>query len=412
MMLTRCPACQTVFRLHPEQLDARGGEVRCGHCFHPFNAREHSFEAPAQAKKRQDTPIIETPRPAAPAETDFGAGLDFDIPDTAFTLAPNSGLAAQGTGERWDIGAPDMPAPDASRAQATMGLGWAPRVDHEAPARSAPEFEPRQAAPSSITAAPAFPEVLRKARRANTNDGADIPPPLPSGYQAARGSPSTEAGPEPEPEPEAAATTTSTAAGAWTRSTRNTEAEPEPEPDAADDAPDLDRLDATYGRPPHRRSPVVRAFGALLVITLTTSLGAQLTYQYRTDIARELPGLRPLLEQACVHLKCSVPYPRNAEHIAIEASDLQAEPGKPGHYVLRATLNNRAQYAQHWPHLELTLTDAGDNPVSRRVLAPDDWLPADARSEAFAGRKLIDLSIPFEATGIAPTGYRIYAFYP
>ena len=85
-----------------------------------------------------------------------------------------------------------------------------------------------------------------------------------------------------------AATTTSTAAGAWTRSTRNTEAEPEPEPDAADDAPDLDRLDATYGRPPHRRSPVVRAFGALLVITLTTSLGAQLTYQYRTDIAKKV----------------------------------------------------------------------------------------------------------------------------
>jgi predicted Zn finger-like uncharacterized protein len=30
MMITRCPACQTVFRLRPEQLHARGGEVRCG----------------------------------------------------------------------------------------------------------------------------------------------------------------------------------------------------------------------------------------------------------------------------------------------------------------------------------------------------------------------------------------------
>ena len=44
MMLTRCPACQTVFRLRPEQLHARGGEVRCGHCFHPFNALENTVE--------------------------------------------------------------------------------------------------------------------------------------------------------------------------------------------------------------------------------------------------------------------------------------------------------------------------------------------------------------------------------
>ena len=26
----------------PEQLHARRGEVRCGHCFHPFNALEHA----------------------------------------------------------------------------------------------------------------------------------------------------------------------------------------------------------------------------------------------------------------------------------------------------------------------------------------------------------------------------------
>lgn len=43
MMLTRCPACQTAFRLGPEQLHARRGEVRCGHCFHPFNALDHEI---------------------------------------------------------------------------------------------------------------------------------------------------------------------------------------------------------------------------------------------------------------------------------------------------------------------------------------------------------------------------------
>lgn len=56
MMITRCPACQTVFRLRPEQLHARGGEVRCGHCFHPFNALENTVEV-RDVLRIEGTPI-------------------------------------------------------------------------------------------------------------------------------------------------------------------------------------------------------------------------------------------------------------------------------------------------------------------------------------------------------------------
>jgi len=37
-VLTRCPACDTCFRVTPEQLKARAGRVRCGQCQHAFNA--------------------------------------------------------------------------------------------------------------------------------------------------------------------------------------------------------------------------------------------------------------------------------------------------------------------------------------------------------------------------------------
>jgi predicted Zn finger-like uncharacterized protein len=37
-MKTRCPDCQTVFRVTPEQLKARAGKVRCGHCQAVFDA--------------------------------------------------------------------------------------------------------------------------------------------------------------------------------------------------------------------------------------------------------------------------------------------------------------------------------------------------------------------------------------
>ena len=37
-MKTRCPDCQTTFRVTPEQLKARAGRVRCGQCRSVFNA--------------------------------------------------------------------------------------------------------------------------------------------------------------------------------------------------------------------------------------------------------------------------------------------------------------------------------------------------------------------------------------
>lgn len=55
-MRTRCPGCQTVFRVTPEQLKARTGQVRCGHCQAVFNALDHL----------QDDARVLTTLPSAP----------------------------------------------------------------------------------------------------------------------------------------------------------------------------------------------------------------------------------------------------------------------------------------------------------------------------------------------------------
>lgn len=47
MKHARCPACETLFRVTPEQLEARGGRVRCGQCAHVFNALEEGTLASA-----------------------------------------------------------------------------------------------------------------------------------------------------------------------------------------------------------------------------------------------------------------------------------------------------------------------------------------------------------------------------
>jgi predicted Zn finger-like uncharacterized protein len=55
-MKTRCPNCQTVFRITSEQLTARAGRVRCGHCRKVFNALDSLLEDHKEIKERHPDP--------------------------------------------------------------------------------------------------------------------------------------------------------------------------------------------------------------------------------------------------------------------------------------------------------------------------------------------------------------------
>lgn len=48
-MHTRCPQCETVFRVTPAQLKVREGMVRCGRCQHAFAADKHLVRKAAKA---------------------------------------------------------------------------------------------------------------------------------------------------------------------------------------------------------------------------------------------------------------------------------------------------------------------------------------------------------------------------
>ena len=74
-MKTRCPNCQTSFRITPEQLKARVGKVRCGQCQTVFNALdslldESGAKAPPETRgPALNTKAILTPSPHPVVET-------------------------------------------------------------------------------------------------------------------------------------------------------------------------------------------------------------------------------------------------------------------------------------------------------------------------------------------------------
>jgi hypothetical protein len=102
--------------------------------------------------------------------------------------------------------------------------------------------------------------------------------------------------------------------------------------------------------------------------------------------------------------------------MSIESSDLQADPRREGIIVLNAVLRNRARFQQDYPALELTLTDEGDRPLLRRVLAPREYLdPARAPlllPEGIAPSGDAALRVFLDAGRTRATGYRLYLFYP
>lgn len=144
-LITRCPLCQTAFRVTAAQLGAAGGLVRCGSCDHVFEAHRQQVSGepglnlppglvtPAPGPAGLDESYIrdllreEPDTTAPPSESTRGAALDTG-PDEA----------GAGAAQTTDAGAIDAPAIDAAQPPATPPAFAPPPIEIGAPAKAAP----------------------------------------------------------------------------------------------------------------------------------------------------------------------------------------------------------------------------------------------------------------------------------
>ncbi len=160
-------------------------------------------------------------------------------------------------------------------------------------------------------------------------------------------------------------------------------------------------------------SRIRRWVGILTALLLTLILLAQATYFFRVELAARLPGLKPLLTQYCTLLKCTIELPQNAELMVIESSELESDPNHGNIVTLHALLHNRADYAQAFPSLELTLTDLQDHVIARRIFHPVDYVQVTTgETQGIAASREIDINLHLDTSDLKPTGYRLFLFYP
>ena len=403
-MLSRCPACATVFRVDTVQLRAREGRVRCGRCHVVFDAVDAMVDVPLP--KSGDTPAPTTadlaPSPVA-TEIENAAPVE-DEPEHSqatltFAAEPDIELLtddpAAVTTDRLDldVGSADTsPSPltgDSMEALVERTTDyWQTRVDDTAPAE-APE-------------ATAESEALAE----------DHPGPTAAGDTA----------PEPDPdvtqpldivELEAAPAPGDDIVAAPSVPARDPLLDPPPVLEPVRD-PAVQRIRRElYGEDQTPRgSALKRALWGVGILLLVLLAAAQLAYLFRTELVTAQPALKPVFEQVCARLGCTLPAPRRADLISIESSELNPDGERAPLLRLNALLRNGATHAQDWPHLELSLTDTSDRPIVRRVLAPADYLPAERQGSEFAAASEQAVSVLVDPTDTQAGGYRLYVFYP
>jgi hypothetical protein len=122
--------------------------------------------------------------------------------------------------------------------------------------------------------------------------------------------------------------------------------------------------------------------------------------------------LQPALTSVCNIAGCKIGLPQQIEYVTIESHELQALPNSDNGFVLSTLLRNRSKTAQAWPHLELTLNDASEQPVARRVIPPADYLAPQERARGMQATSERPLRISFTLSQLKASGYRLYVFYP
>ena len=158
-----------------------------------------------------------------------------------------------------------------------------------------------------------------------------------------------------------------------------------------------------------------RLFWGTGVVALGALLLVQLLVYFRDDLVTQMPWTRGALVQLCAPLGCEVSYVRRKDRIIIIGSSLQQTSGSlkgEQAYSLKLTLQNRNDYPQPWPSLLLSLSDASDTVLVRKVIPPEQYLPESIGTNPFGARQEMAIEIPITVSGFAISGFELQRFFP
>lgn len=385
-LATRCPHCQTTFRVAHDQLKLRAGLVRCGACKEIFNGVEHLLPAsvPSQPSGTQAADAVESvPVPAAPVA----------MPEDP---VKTPGESPAGTSE-----SPVDPPPEQ-------------KIDENLPANTSTDHS---SVPVAVDTDAKVDPLQRMTLMdfSSWKDDGDISPQPKADRTDADQLPVSDPALYSQTEPAADVPDEVDQAiedlqrKPWRRKKSKRS-------DDDDIEGDEDVTEPDFVRKARRRQGIERTLRILMIVgssVLMIGLIGQAAYTFRNQVSAWLPQATPMLIEACAHIGCDIGFPAQINAVSIESSELQTLPPNQNTFVLNSLLRNRSSITQAWPNIELTLNDANEKAIARRVFAPRDYLASENDlKKGFGANSEQQIKVFFELSQLKASGYRVYLFYP
>jgi len=158
------------------------------------------------------------------------------------------------------------------------------------------------------------------------------------------------------------------------------------------------------GQEPRRGGALRLAIGVLLVL----ALALQGVHFWRDDLARNTVA-GPWILQAYAALGLSIDPPTDLAGFELRQWGATSDANQPGQLRLRASIVNRAAFAQPLPLLRLSLQDRFGNTIGVRDVAADDYLPGGSGSapRLLAPQQRADAEIVFVDPGREAVGFEL-----
>lgn len=218
--------------------------------------------------------------------------------------------------------------------------------------------------------------------------------------------------PAPAPAPPPPVPAPAIVPAAWTGTPRSAK-DTAPEPEAASSTPAGPEPSAGFLRRAERAArwqrPGVRLALGLAALALLALLGAQGALLQRDWLAARWPAARPALTALCEVAGCRIEPLRSITQLAVESSGLTRVEGGNALYRLQVVLRNTAELPLALPAIELSLTDAQGQLVTRRVVRAQEM---GAREPTLGPGQELPLATLLAGGERRLAGYSIDLFYP
>ncbi|TYL48270.1 zinc-ribbon and DUF3426 domain-containing protein [Marinomonas sp. IMCC 4694] len=417
-LITRCPKCSTAFRVSDDVLSMAKGKVRCGQCFHIFDASTpttHNKVQPDTNRSTQTEPLAKTASDSAIKAVEPNTGEEDINPDWLDTLLDDE--ETQASNKAKQNATPELAPKNtdihASKAEDNTHSEESYRYKETSPPSSAntfpveepskaPSAEKKQNEPApwevelaeveaALKAAPADPQVSQH----NT-----APPPRASARKV-----KTAVIEEPD---------YMTAL----HSLAQTAAEQTHPSDLQAQHSILDQLSAQQSLGPlldesteqpneKKTHSWLWLFASMLGLSV---LLAQVTTQYFEEGSRS-SNFRALYQTICSYSGCVLPTFEDVSAVSIQHVRIQSHPSIENALLVNAIITNTSAFSQPMPKIALEFFDLNGLPVAARLFAPSDYLHKDFLDITYMPPNTpIHLVIPIHDPGARAVTHQLKAF--